>query len=224
MRSNYAKSLLIVSGTVGGFVGGVASAPLFGRAYIGTLYVGLVNRSCVYGLAYCWRFYWVLFCTSFAGAVLGACIGFFLQRTCDQQLGKYPGVEIMRFQPRLLRFTACVKGGVLAAAIAGPVVGIGSAAFGGPVIPVSDIYDETTYTVLIISLSIIGAFRSWNVKLLTDYIEGVLLLAIVLKLPDLTAVIPIDMYTKGMTGGYGVVETITYGRDKIYAEFTDVGG
>ena len=112
---------------------------------------------------YCRRFYWILFCTSFAGAVLGACIGFFLQDTCTKQLQKYPGEEIMRLRPRLLRFVACVKGGFLAAAIAGPVVGIGSATFfPGPVIRVSDIYSETAYTVLIISLSIIGAFRAWR--------------------------------------------------------------
>ena len=102
-----------------------------------------------------------------------------------------------------------MKGGLLAACIAGPVISVGSATFfPGPVIRVSDIYSETAYTVLIISLSIIGAFRAWSVKLFTDYIEGVVLFVVMLKLSDLVGV-SIDTYKDGTTGGQGHVATIT---------------
>jgi hypothetical protein len=74
---------------------------------------------------------------------------------------------------------------------------------------VSDIYSETAYTVLIISLSIIGAFRAWSVRLFTDYIEGVVLFAVMLKMSDLVDVISIDTYKEETTGGQGHVATIT---------------
>jgi hypothetical protein len=178
------RYLLFFSGMIGGLVGGILSAPLVGHAYIGSADIADLNRSCEFGILYCSRFYWILFCTSFAGATLGSCIGLFLHRACLRQVTLYPADHIMNFWPRAQRFLSCILGGVVAALIAGPVIGIGSAALGGPPIRVSDIFFETIYTVIIISVFIIGAFRSWNVRFLSEYIESLFLLLFFMKILD----------------------------------------
>ena len=85
----------------------------------------------------------------------------------------------MDLGPRFGRFIACIKGGLLAAIFAAPVVGVGSALQGGPVISVSDILLPTFVAVMATSVLIIGAFRLWDVRFFSGYAEGVILFLII---------------------------------------------
>jgi hypothetical protein len=75
-----AHSLSVISGIVGGLAGGALSGPLVAYAYIRTAIKewgkevfgpGCEGGLHYLGLLHCSRFYWILFCTTYAGALLG---------------------------------------------------------------------------------------------------------------------------------------------------------
>jgi hypothetical protein len=77
-----------------------------------------------------------------------------------------------------------MKGGMLAALLAAPIVGTGSALLDGPLIDISYIIFPAFVTVMAISILLIGTFRSWDVRFLSGYIEGVLVFLVLTRISE----------------------------------------
>jgi len=151
------RPLLLYSGMIGG---GLLSGPL------ALAHAGVLDRRCFVRLSSwlnwgsCVYEYWGLLCFSFVGAILGACIGFFLYQTSFSQLKIYRAAQLTDVARRTERFLSCVKGGVVAMLIVTPVIFIGSAAVAAPVISVNlGILLGIISSVSFISILLIGAFR-----------------------------------------------------------------
>lgn len=202
-RPQKAKFVLFGSGLIGGFLGGLLCGPFVAKAYVGQIQTGFLNPGCVIGIMYCTRSYWVFLCTSVGGAVLGSVIGYFLERTCLKQMMRYSGHLIMRFRPRVERLVACIIGGIIAALIVGPIIAVPSAWQGGPVIRLSDILSEAVYAVALVSIAIIGAFRSWNIRFLTEYTETIVLTVLLFKGVDAACLLLGSSDAQQSVGAFG---------------------